>query len=98
MIGTTPTHTFKFPFDVSMIKELKITYRQEGKIVLEKYSNNFHLYDNTAEIKLTQEDTFLFKEGIVDIQLRALTNTGDAIKTEVYQIRADVCLDKEVLE
>ena len=36
--GTTPTHTFTIPFDVSLIKELKVVYAQQGEIVLEKLS------------------------------------------------------------
>ena len=35
-IGTTPRHTFIFPFETSLIKELKITYAQKKKTVLVK--------------------------------------------------------------
>ena len=33
--GTTPTHIFKLPIDTSTIRQLRITYVQYGKTVLE---------------------------------------------------------------
>ena len=53
-IGTTPTHTFKLPFNTKVIKELKITYAQDGQIKLEKRYKDCTLNEDEISIRLTQ--------------------------------------------
>lgn len=97
-IGSTPRHEFTIPFDVSLLKEFKVTYSQGGKIVLEKYLKDFEASDNVLTVKLTQEETFLFAENTnVCLQARALTTDGDAISSDIRIISAEKCLDREVL-
>ena len=63
-LGTTPKHTFTFPFETELIQELKITYSQNKKIILEKYLSDCEVDKNSVSYKLTQEETFLFAEGV----------------------------------
>lgn len=97
-LGTTPKHTFTIPFDASLIKELKVTYAQSKKIVLEKYLDDFEVNGRELSITLTQEETFLFNEDIiVEIQARVLTLGGDVLVSDISIATADRCLDREVL-
>lgn len=98
-LGSTPKHEFTLPFDISLVKEFKVTYRQNGEIILEKYLNDFEANGNTLSATLTQEETFLFAEGVnVELQARVLTTGGDAISSDIRIITAEKCLDREVLE
>jgi hypothetical protein len=98
-LGSTPKHEFTLPFDISLVKQFKVTYKQNGKVVLEKHLSDFGASDNTLSVTLTQEETFLFIEGVnVEIQARVLTVGGDALASDIRMITAEKCLDKEVLE
>lgn len=96
--GTTPTHVFTLPFDVSKIKELKITYEQDGKEVLSKKKADCTLDGTTVKVRLTQAETFLFEEyGAVNIQVRILTLNNEALTSEIITVQVSKALDDEVL-
>lgn len=97
--GTTPQHTFNIPADISpAIKEVKITYAQDGKEILVKRTADCTLEPGKIITKLTQEDTFLFNSNkLVHIQIRVLTLGGDCVKSQVLTTSAGACLDNEVL-
>jgi hypothetical protein len=98
-LGSTPKHEFTLPFDMSLVKAFKVTYKQNGKIVLEKYLEDFSANGNTLSVTLAQEETFLFVEGVnVELQARVLTMGGDALPSDIRIITAEKCLDREVLE
>lgn len=97
-LGSTPKHEFMLPFNMSLVKEFKVTYKQNGKIILEKYLDDFAVDGNTLSATLTQEETFLFAEGVnVELQARVLTMGGDALSSDIRIITAERCLDSEVL-
>ena len=97
--GTTPTHTFKkIPVMASDIKAIKITYKQGEEVVLTKRKADCTIEDGIISTKLTQEDTFLFKDGeLVEIQLRILDKTENVTGTFVKRVSVEECLDDEVL-
>ncbi len=98
LIGTTPTHTFGLPFETNVISKIKVTYAQNGRVILEKGNEECEFNENTVTLKLSQEDTFLFECGKnVEIQVRILTAGGDALASNIRIISADKCLDSEVL-
>ena len=98
-IGATPRHTFAVPFKTDLIKELKITYAQNKKTVLEKYLADCEVEENSVSYSLTQEETFLFdSNAMVEVQVRVLTMGGDAMTSNIHTIRAERCLDREVLK
>ena len=98
-IGATPRHTFTVPFKTDLIKELKITYAQNKKTVLEKYLADCEVEENSVSYSLTQEETFLFDSNtMVEVQVRVLTMGGDAMTSNIHTIRAERCLDREVLK
>lgn len=97
--GTTPTHTFNIPSDISsIIKEIKITYSQNEKEVLVKRTAACTIKDGKVIIKLSQEETFLFDcKNLVYIQMRILTHTGECLKSKIMVETVGKCLDEEVL-
>ena len=97
--GTTPTHTFTLPLDVSMLACVKVIYAQGGQVILEKENDGCVLDGNTVTVKLTQEETFLFDchKKTVQIQVRVLTLGGEALASDVLRVDVEKCLDDEVL-
>lgn len=97
--GTTPTHKFHIPIDSSIISSVRITYAQQGRVLLTKETEDCRMSDNVIELKLTQEETLLFDEfSSVQIQVRVLTAGGDALASELIRVPCGAILDKEVLE
>lgn len=97
--GTTPTHIFEIPFGVELIAKAKITYAQQGEVVLEKETEDLNLDDNIITVMLSQEETFRFSAGSkVNIQIRILTKGGEALASVPQSISAIECLDGEVLK
>ena len=99
-LGTTPKHTIVLPFEISLVKELKITYAQNKHVILEKYLRDCSTEDdNTVSFYLSQEETFLFIDGVnVEVQVRVLTINDDVLASDIQLISASRCLDREVLE
>ena len=96
--GTTPTHTFSLPIQTVLIKDIEITYAQNGAVVLTKGIADCVCSDNEVSVRLTQEDTFLFVDGIcVEVQLRVLTLGGDVLSSHVMRVHCNECLSCEVL-
>lgn len=96
--GTTPTHIFTVPFDTSIIKEVRVIYKQGNQKVLCKGNTDVEMDEQTISLKLTQEDTLKLKHGQnVKIQLRILTNDGEAMTSAIIVDSVQECLDDEVL-
>lgn len=96
--ATTPTHRFTLPFDYAQyVKKILITYSQRGEIVLEKHENDVQIDGNIVSYKLTQEETKLFSNGDVRIQVRVLTLNNEALASEQYTLPVTNVLNDEVL-
>ncbi len=96
--GTTPTHTFTLPFEVSVIKSLVIIYAQNDIEVLRKEKNDCTLDGNTIVTKLTQEESLKFNHSMpVQIQLKILTAGNDALASYIHTVPVLKCLTDEVL-
>ena len=94
--GTTPTYTFPIPFSIDSIATAKVTFAQSG-VLVEKKLEDCGRGEDEISVKLTQEETFRFSEGAVSIQLRVLTEGGDALASDPMHDMVDGCLDEEVL-
>ena len=96
--GTTPTHTFTLPFDVSAIEKMKILYAQDEQVKVTKTEADATLEGNIVSVTLSQEDTLALKCGkYVEIQLRVLTAGNDAMNSDIIRVAVDRCLENEVL-
>lgn len=98
MQGSTPTHEFVLPFEAATVQEARVTYRQNGEIVLEKTEADCTAEGNSIKVVLTEEETFNFSpEYNVQIQLRVLTADGVAMTSQPEQVRCGEAFNKEVL-
>ena len=96
--GTTPTHVFTLPVKCSVLSKIRIIYSQGGKCICKKDIDAADCEENKVSCKLTQEDTLqLDCSKHCDIQLRALTQAGDAFACDVIKVSVGRCLDDEVL-
>lgn len=97
--GTTPKHTFTLPFEASTLSVVQITYKQGGRIILQKETEDCNLEGESISVKLTQDETFLFTAGNeVQIQVRALDSENNALASDIFRDSVEPSLDKEVLE
>lgn len=84
--GTTPTHVFKTNIDLSDAEVIFITYKQQGKILVEKTIDDVTLTAEEVSVKLTQEDTLAFDEhSNVKLQIRARFADGTAVACPVIE-------------
>ena len=78
--ATTPKHIFTFPepVDPSSCRQILITYKQNGRIVLELQKEDLEIEDRTVIYALTQEQTRRFSPNhIACVQVRVLTPEGN---------------------
>lgn len=96
--GSTPTHTFSTPYEKSLVDRAIITYWQNGKIVLEKHTEDIDIQDRQMITELSQEDTLSFDEkGDVKMQIKVKLTNGKVIPSnDMYASVKDV-LNKEVI-
>lgn len=96
--GTTPTHIFAVDIDLTDAAVLFITYRQNGKTVLEKSLEDCEITTEEIRVTLSQEDTLAFSvEGKVEIQIRAKYPSGDAVACQIIRTSANVILKEGVI-
>ena len=96
--GTTPTHTFEVPFEKATIKTVKITYSQNDNVVFSKKTEDCTIEDGKISVKLTQEETLACKlNSLISIQVRILTQGGDALSSDIIVDTIQKSLDDEVL-
>lgn len=96
--GTTPTHKFNISFSADRIKDIRITYAQDGETVVEKGNNDCSMEGNVITTSLTQEETLRFHEKRpVELQIKVLTKEDNVLATRVYTLNVDRVLNEEVL-
>lgn len=96
--GSTPTHTFTLPFDTSLIKAASVVYSQNDIKILTKRMADLTKNGKTLSVKLTQKETFLFNpKEAVSVQVRVLTNSGDALNSLITKVNVSDSLSEEVL-
>ena len=103
---TTPIHSFLFDTDPSVYERILITYAQGNRIVLEKEKDDLTIEQEpttdgtvwSASFRLTQEETKAFSpNSAVKIQIRVLTEAGEALASEQIRVLVSDVLNDEVL-
>lgn len=96
-IGTTPTHTFTLPAEIaSTVAKVRVIYAQCDEVVLIRDVTT--LTGNDVVIKLSQEETLKFhKRKPIEIQLRVLNNSGDALTSDIIIRTPYECLESGVI-
>ena len=93
---TTPTHTFNLPFDTSLIDKLILTYKQNGKTVIEKTEADVTMDGTTVSVTFTQKETALFKADVAKVQMRV--KTGEKVMaSNILTVNVHEVLNKEEL-
>ena len=96
--GTTPTHIFQLPFEAGTLDEVRVSYAQANKVIVEKVTKDCTLKENMITVKLTQEETLKFSTmRNVDIQLKVKTNDGTVLATSIMRESVENVLNEEVL-
>ena len=103
--GSTPTFTFRMkdklgqPFDTSTLSDLRVTFKQGDKIVVDKKLSDCVLSGNTIMVDLNQSETLRFDHRTsVRIQIKGKhRGTGKIITTKIKMKSADEILNEEVL-
>ena len=106
--GTTPTLSFGIKCKEDIIDDVEITVKQastnsleppliklysKGEVVLEKVGAD----SLSAQITLTQEETFSFNVGSAQVQVRVLTTEGKVAAQNIGRVRVEASLSEEIL-
>lgn len=97
--GTTPTITLTLEtMDLTSLKSVYVTFCQFGKMLTKQSGDEgVDITEHTVSVSLSQEETLRFTPGTVEVQLRGLTNGGDAFATNVAKVAVKEVLLKEVI-
>ena len=97
--GTTPANTFRFSIDPGAIEKIRIIYSQGNEKLFVKTNDDIRWEGNMAIVKLTQADTLKFREDMqVEIQIRILTDAGEAPASKIFKTSVGRLLEDEVIE
>ena len=97
---TTPTHRFRLSpkLDLNQIDKIKIVYVCNKTIVLYRREDTIRLENGMAIVKLSQEETNQFPDkGYVEMQIHAVTKSGDSLISNIIEDSLYRILDDEVL-
>ena len=95
---TTPKHTFRFGWSASLFAKVRIVYKQDDVVVLEKTLDDCTKDGNSLILKLTQAETGLFRNNMkVSVQIHLRTTDGEVVATKPKRIDVDEILKPEVL-
>ena len=96
--GTTPKMEFTLPFETDQIAEAYISFYQLDKIILEKTLSECTLSEKMITVQLSQEETLKFTSGcVVEIQIRVLMTSGDALASNIIRINTERILKDGVI-
>lgn len=97
--GTTPTFAILLEgIDFSILQNVYITFKQDNR-VLTKGNEDIALdaENQLINVALTQKETLSFRQGYVFVQLRATTQSGNAVASDIVQIDASGILKEGVI-
>ena len=95
--ASTPTHYFRLPYEADEIKEIRLTYSQNGDNLLMKTKDDLTHEDGIWSVRLTQEETNLFSDAWANAQIRVLLKNGDSFPSGKFRLQVFDVLDDEVM-
>lgn len=96
--GTTPTHIFYTDIDLTDAAVIWLTYKVDGKIVIQKEKEDLTVETDRISFKLTQEETLaLMTSRPVRMQIRARFEDGSAIASQVMATNVEEILKDGVI-
>lgn len=97
--GTTPDIIMTLEgIDFECLTDVYITFKQDKNLITKtKQDVSYDEEKKQINVHLTQEDTLSWHNGYVFIQLRALTDSGNAVATDIVQLNVDAILKEGVI-
>lgn len=101
--GSTPTHSFKLPYDTSTLKAIQVIYKQGGMKMTKLYKNNklptgMSIDGAYVYVKLTEMETSAFSPDCQALyQIRVRTEEDNVIPSKIGHFKVYDSLDTEVL-
>lgn len=101
--ATTPVHTFTLPSDTSVYSIIQVTYKQLDVKLVKEYKDNtlpdgMTLDGKNVIVKLSQEETMLFKKGAAKVQIRVMNGSGDVMASQKFTVSVDSCYSENILQ
>lgn len=99
---TTATHTFTLPIATNTCDEIQLTYKQYNRKLVKHYHDGLlpegmTLDGNDIVQVLSQQETSMFEEGDVKVQVRVLTKAGKVLGSKEMNIDVLDTLNEEIL-
>ena len=99
---TTSTCTFTLPDNTSSYSIIQVAFRQENITLVKQYENatcpdGMELDGKDVIITLTQAETKAFREGIIQAQVRVLTNDNKAFASQMFNVSVDEVINEVIL-
>lgn len=97
--GTTPQYVISIDngIDASTIQDAYITFAQARGESLTKHFPEVYIDDGKIVALLSQEETMLFKVGVVQMQVRFITSDNKAYKSDIFKLKVTPILYEEVI-
>lgn len=96
--GTTPEHTFKLPMPADSVKSIRIFYTVDGKVILQKETDDITLDGASVRLTLTQEDTLKLRGATkVMVQVQCLGYDNNAFMSYPFHVAVGESAASEVL-
>lgn len=96
--GTTPTLTFRLPFDTGLLAEAWVTFTQLDHIVVDKTLEDLEVLPDALVLRLTQDETLMLQhEELVEIQIRARLTDDTAVASQKIRVGVDGILKEGVI-
>lgn len=96
--GTTPTFTYELPFDCNNLKDIKVFFCQNDKLIFEKNITDCSRDGTKLIIKLTQQETLKLTEKYkLKMQLLAKTLLDEVIASNCIVVDVEELLKDEVI-
>lgn len=97
--GSTPSLYFNTNAPLYNVREIYMTFRQRGVIVLEKDKTAIGIVDkDTIRVKLAQEETLLLSSKYdIEPQLRIKYNDGSVVGSSIVPFKIEEVIKYEVI-
>lgn len=93
MQGSNPTVSFTTDLRPADVDVLHMVFLQKGKVLFRKEAEDITFGENFLSVTLTQEETYLFEEGLAYLRVRIKTYNGLSKYTDPYYFT--VFIDEE---
>ena len=96
--GTTPTQVFELPISTNELLGATVTFKQNGKVLVKKKSNQCVFENNYIITSLSQEESLLFMpDKVAKVQLKVLANNNKVFASPSYRLGVEEILEEEEL-